>query len=111
MIATPAVVVPPEKAAQIDNIFDGLVGLGCQLAKAADGIRDGIVLRHTFKTQSLEAQEYCIADGVLVGEGWLSMVVVQGRLKGFIRTHPKAPAVPLPVNLLLFPKRRCEKSL
>jgi hypothetical protein len=30
-----------------------------------------------------------MAAGVLVAEGWLSMVLVQGRPKGFIRTYPK----------------------
>ena len=39
------------------------------------------------------------------------MVMVQGRLKGFIRTYPKAPAEPLPVNLLLFPRGKCEKRV
>ena len=95
-----AAVVPAEKAAQIDNIFKGLVGIGCQLAMSSDGIRDGIALRRVFKKDSMAAQEYCLAAGVLVAEGWLSMVVVQGQLKGFIRAYAKE--VPKE-NLLQFP--------
>lgn len=51
MTTTTAVVVPIEKAEHVDNIFEGMVALGCQLAKAADGIRDGIVLKPVFKSQ------------------------------------------------------------
>jgi len=102
--------VPAERAEHIDNIFEGLVGLGCQLAWAADGIRDGIVLRRVFKKHSMEAQEYCLAAGVLVAEGWLSMVVVQGQIKGFIRDFPKTAAPPPPRNILQFPRRKCAKE-
>jgi hypothetical protein len=42
-------VVPPVKAEHIDNNFEGLVCLGCQLAMSADGIGDGIALRRVFK--------------------------------------------------------------
>jgi hypothetical protein len=102
-------VVQAEKATHIDNIVDGLVALGAQLAMSSDGVRDGIALRQVFKRDTMEAQEYCLASGVLVGKGWLSMVV-QGRLKGFARNYSKAPAVPLPKNLLLFPRWKCEKE-
>ncbi len=97
--------MPAEKAAKIDNIFRGLVGIGCQLAMSSDGIRDGIALRRVFKKHSVEAQQLCLAAGVLVAEGWLSMVVVQGQIKGFIRTYPKAAPRE---NLLQFPLRNCE---
>jgi hypothetical protein len=110
MSATTVVVVPAEKAEHIDNIFDGLVGLGCQLAWAADGIRDGIALRRVFKKHSVEAQEYCLAAGGLVAEGWLRMVIVQGQIRGFIRAYPKAGAPALPENILQFPRRKCEKK-
>ena len=110
MGATTTVAVPAEKAEHIDNIFEGLVGLGCQLATAADGIRDGIVLKPLMKTQSLEAQELCLAAGVLVAEGWLSMVVVQGLLKGFIRTYPKTGKPAPKKNVLQFPRGKCEKA-
>jgi len=107
---TTAVVMPAEKAAQIDNIFDGLVAIGCQLAWAADGVRDGIVLHCVSKKDSMSAQEYCLAAGILVAGGWLSMVVVQGRLKGFIRAYPKAEAAPAAKGKVLqFPRRKCEK--
>ena len=99
---TTAVVVPAEKAAQIDTIFEGLVAIGCQLAVSSDGIRDGIVLHRVFKKDSTAAQQFCLAAGVLVAEGWLSMVVVQGQLKGFIRAYAKE--VPKE-NLLQFPER------
>lgn len=109
MSATTVVVVPAEKAEHIDNIFAGLVAIGGQLALSRDGIRDGIALRHVFKKHSMEAQEFCLAAGVLVAEGWLSMVVVQGRLKGFIRSYPKNGAPALPENILQFPRGKCEK--
>ncbi len=57
---TMAAVVPAEKAAQIDNIFKGLVAIGCQLAWAADGIRDGIVLHRVFKKDSIVSQGCCL---------------------------------------------------
>jgi hypothetical protein len=110
MNATTVVVVPAEKAEHIQNIFDGLVGLGCQLARAADGVRDGIVLKPVLKSQSILAQEYCLAAGVLVAEGWLRMVMVQGQLKGFIRAYPRTAEVALPANILLFPLGKCEKG-
>ena len=100
---TTAAVVPAEKAAQIDNIFKGLVGIGCQLAMSSDGMRDGIVLSRVFKKDSMEAQQFCLAAGVLVAEGWLSMVVVQGQIKGFIRKYPKTSPHVLQQNLLQFP--------
>jgi hypothetical protein len=99
------VVVPEEKAIQIDNILDGLVSLGCQLVWAADGIRDGIALKRVFKKDSMEAQQLCLAAGVLVEEGWLSMIVVQGQIKGFIRAFPKTAAGNSKQNLLQFPGR------
>jgi hypothetical protein len=99
-------VVPADIATRIDNIFEGLVAIGCQLAMSSDGIRDGIVLHRVFKKDSKVAQEYCLAAGVLVAEGWLSMVIVQGQIKGFIRMYPKrAPKE----NVLQFPLRNCEK--
>ena len=110
MSATTVVVVPAEKAEHIDNIFEGLAGLGCLLAWAADGIRDGIVLKPVLKKHSVAAQEYCLAAGVLVAEGWLSMVVVEGQIRGFIRAYPKAGAPALPENILQFPRRKCEKK-
>jgi hypothetical protein len=61
MSATTTAVVPAEKAAQIDNIFTGLVGIGCQLAVSSDGVRDGIVLHRVFKKYSTVAQGYCLA--------------------------------------------------
>jgi hypothetical protein len=103
------VVVAPEKAEHIDNIFEGLQALGCQLAMSADGIRDGVVLRRVFKKHSLEAQQFCLAAGVLAAEGWLSMVVVQGQFRGFIRTYPAVDAPALPKNVLQFPRGKCEK--
>jgi hypothetical protein len=99
-ITTTTAVVPAEKAAQIDNIFEGLVAIGCQLAMSSDGIRDGIALRRVFKKDSMEAQQFCLAAGVLVAEGWLKMVMVQGQTKGFIRAYAKE--VPKE-NLLQFP--------
>ena len=107
---TPKVVVPAEKAQHIDNIFEGLVAIGAQLAMSRDGIRDGIALRRVFKKDSTAAQEYCLAAGVLVAEGWLSMVMVQGQIKGFIRMYPKAGAPALPENVLRFPRGKCEKK-
>ena len=98
-------VVPADIATRIDNIFDGLVAIGCQLAMSSDGIRDGIVLSRVSKKDSTMAQQLCLAAGVLVAEGWLSMVVVQGQIKGFIRTYPKAAPRE---NLLQFPLRNCE---
>ena len=98
--------VPADKAKQIDDIFEGLVGLGCQLAWASDGIRDGIVLGHVFKKHSLEAQRFCLTAGVLVAEGWLSMVVVQGQIKGFVRAYPQMAAPAPNENILQFPSRR-----
>jgi hypothetical protein len=109
MTATTAV-VPPEKARNIDNIFEGLVGLGCQLAMSADGMRDGIVLKPVLKKDTLEAQAMCLAAGVLVEQGWLSMVEVQGQIKGFIRKYPKAGTA-LPENVLQFPRGKCEKAV
>jgi len=106
---TTAVVVPADKAEHIDNIFEGLVAIGGQLAMSRDGIRDGIALRHVFKKDTMEAQEYCLAAGVLVAEGWLSMVVVQGRLKGFIRMYPGPNAPVLPENVMRFPRKKCER--
>jgi hypothetical protein len=47
-----ATTVPAEKAAKIDDIFDGLVAIGCQLAMSSDGVRDGIVLHRVFKRDS-----------------------------------------------------------
>jgi len=108
MSTTTAVVAPVEKAIHIGNIFEGLEALGCQLAMAADGIRDGIVLKPVLKTQSLAAQEFCLAAGVLVAEGWLRMVMVQGQLKGFIRAYPKASA--LEDGVLRFPQGKCERG-
>jgi hypothetical protein len=98
---TTAVVVPAEKAAQIDSIFEGLVAIGCQLAMSSDGLRDGIALRRVFKKDSTLAQGYCVEAGVLVAEGWLRIVRVQGQIRGFIRTYPKAA---LKENLLQFPR-------
>jgi hypothetical protein len=66
-----ATTVPAAKAKQIDDIFEGLVDVGNQLAWASDGIRDGIVLKRVFKKHSVEAQQFCLAAGVLVSEGWL----------------------------------------
>lgn len=100
-------IVPIEKADQIDQIFEGLVRVGCQRAWAADGIRDGIVLTCVLKKHSKEAQEYCLAAGVLVAEGWLRMVVVQGQIRGFIRAFPKTAAEALGENILQFPMRDC----
>jgi hypothetical protein len=108
---TTGVVVPVEKAEIIDNIFDGLVACGAVLAMSRNGIRDGIALRQVFKKRSFEAQEYCLAAGVLVAEDWLSMVVVQGRLKGFIRMYPGPKAVALPENIQRFPGKNVKKSL
>jgi hypothetical protein len=68
-------------------------------------IRDGIVLKRVLKKHSMEAQVYCLAAGVLVGEGWLSMVMVQGQIKGFIRAYAKAAPKE---NVLQFPIRNCE---
>ena len=110
MSATTVVMVPAERAEHIENIFEGLVGLGCKLAWAEDWIIDGIVLRRVFNKHSMEAQEYCLAAGVLVAEGWLSMVVVQGQIKGFIRDFPKTAAPPPPRNILQFPRRKCAKE-
>jgi hypothetical protein len=95
-------VVPPAKAAQIDNIFEGLVRLGCQLALASDGVRDGIALKRVFKKNSMEAQQLCLAAGVLVAEGWLKLTIVQDQVKGFVRAYPKAIAKK---TLLQFPPK------
>jgi hypothetical protein len=62
------IIVPPEKATHIENIFEGLVALGAQLAMSSDGIRDGIALRRVYRKDTMEFQEYCLAAGVLVGE-------------------------------------------
>lgn len=105
---TTTVTVPPEKAEIIERISAGLESLGSVLAMSRDGVRDGIALRSVFKKHSFEAQEMCLAAGVLVAEGWLSMVVVQGRLKGFIRTYPKAAVPARKENVLQFPMRSCE---
>jgi hypothetical protein len=78
---------------------------------ARDGIRDGIALRHVFKKDTVEAQELCLAAGVLIAEGWLSMVQVQGRLVGFIRRYPGPGAKALPENVVQFPRRKCEKEV
>ena len=93
-------VVPADIATRIDNIFEGLVAIGCQLAMSSDGIRDGIAFRRVFKKDSMEAQQFCLAAGVLAAEGWLKMVMVQGQIKGFIRAYAKE--VPKE-NLLQFP--------
>ena len=95
-------VVPPAKAAQIESIFNGLVGLGGQLAWAADGVRDGIALNRIFKKDSMEAQQYCLQAGVLVAEGWLKLIIVQDQVKGFVRAFPKVAAKE---NLLQFPPK------
>ena len=100
MSATTTAVVPAEKSAHIDNIFEGLVAIGYQLAMSSDGIRDGIVLHRVFKKDSIVAQGYCLEAGVLAAEGWLKMVMVQGQIKGFIRAYAKE--VPKE-NLLQFP--------
>lgn len=97
---TTTVVVPADIASRIDNIFERLVAIGCQLAMSSDGIRDGIALRRVFKKHSVEAQQLCLAAGVLVAEGWLRIVTVQGQLKGFIRAYPKEVRNE---NLLPFP--------
>lgn len=110
MSVTTGVMVPPEKAEQIDNIFNGLVAIGAVLAMSRDGIRDGIAFREVFKKDTMEAQEYCLAAGVLVAEGWLSIVVVQGRLKGFIRMYPGPGSKALPENVMQFPRKKCEKE-
>lgn len=94
------VVVPAEKAAQIDNIFQGLAAIGCQLAMSSDGIRDGIMLHCVFKKDSTMAQGYCVEEGVLVAKGWLRIVTVQSQIKGFIRTYLKEVRNE---NLLQFP--------
>jgi hypothetical protein len=107
---TTAVVVPAEKAAYIDNIFVGLVAIGGHLAMSRDGIREGIVLSRVSKKDSMAAQGYCLAAGVLVAEGWLSMVVVQGQIKGFIRAFPKTVTLAPKENILQFPRRKCEKE-
>ena len=98
-------IVPPEKAEQIDHIFEGLVGIGCQLVMSSGGIRDGIALKRVLKKNSVEAQQFCLAAGVLVSEGWLSIVVVQGKLAGFIRKFPKTAVSTSKENLLQFPTR------
>jgi hypothetical protein len=107
MSATTAVVVPAEKAAEIDRIFAGLVAIGGDHVLAADGIRDGIALQPIFKKNSIEAQQFCTAAGVLVAEGWLKLVIVQDQVKGFIRAYPKAVANE---NILRFPRRNCENA-
>ena len=75
-MSTDTVLVPAEIATQIDDIFEGLVDVGCQLAMSSDGIRDGIVLHRVSTKDSTVAQGYCLETGVLVAEGWLRMVVV-----------------------------------
>ena len=55
--------VPAKKAKQIDDIFEGLVGIGCQLAWAADGLRGGIALTRILKRDSVEAQQFCLETG------------------------------------------------
>jgi hypothetical protein len=63
-----------------------------------------------FKARTIEAQEFCLAAGVLVGQGWLSMVVVLGRIKGFVRTYPKEAVPAPPENVLMFPQLgNCER--
>ena len=47
MSSTTAAVVPAEKAEHIDNIFEGLVAIGCQLAMSSDGIVLDQVSRRT----------------------------------------------------------------
>ena len=107
MSATTAVVVPAEKAAEIDRIFAGLVAIGGDHVLAADGIRDGIALQPIFKKNSIEAQQFCTAAGVLVAEGWLKLVIVQDQVKGFVRAYPKAVANE---NILRFPRGKREKE-
>jgi hypothetical protein len=107
---TTAVVVPPEKVECIQNIFDGMVKIFGLLAMSRDGVRDGIAFRHVFKKDTMEAQELCLAAGVLVSEGWLTIVTVQGRLKGFIRKYPAPDAPVLPKNVIVFPRGKCEKE-
>lgn len=96
------IVVPAEKAEHIDHIFKSLASIGCQRAMSSDGLRDGIALIRIFKKDSMEAQGYCLEAGFLVAEGWLSMVVVQGQIKGFIRVYPKAAPKE---NVLQFPMK------
>jgi hypothetical protein len=105
-----AVVVPPEIAEYIDNLFADMVKVGAQLAMSRDGIRYGIALRQVFKKDTMEAQAMCLATGVLVAQGWLSMVEVQGRIKGFIRKYPKAGTPALNDGLLRFPRGECERE-
>lgn len=111
MSVTTTAVVPADKTEHIDNIFKGLVAIGRILAMSRDGIRDGITLRRVFKRDTIEAQEYCLAAGVLVAEGWLFMVVVEGRLKGFFRIYAKSGAKVLPENAMNFPTKNLKKSL
>jgi hypothetical protein len=99
--------VPDGKAEQIDHIFEGLVRVGSQLAWAADGIRDGIVLTCVLKKHSKDAHEYCLEAGILVAEGWLRMVLVQGEIKGFVRAYPKTAPPVLKEKILQFPMRSC----
>ena len=54
-MSTDTVLVPAEIATQIDDIFEGLVDVGCQLAMSSDGIRDGIVLHRVSKKDSTVA--------------------------------------------------------
>ena len=104
MSLTTAGEVPAAVAEQIDAIFAGMVKVGAQLAMSRDGIRDGIALRRVFKKDTMEAQAKCLAAGVLVAQGWLSMVEVQGQIKGFIRIYPKAGTPALNDGLLRFPR-------
>jgi hypothetical protein len=48
--------------------------------------------------------------GVLAAEGWLSIVMVQDRLIGFLSAYCKTPALALPTNILQFPGRKCERK-
>jgi hypothetical protein len=79
-----------------------------QPAMSSDGIRDGIALRRFFKMDSATAHEFCLAAGVLVAEGWQSMVDVQGRIKRFARAYPKTAWPALKENTLKFPRGNCE---
>jgi hypothetical protein len=105
-----AVVVPADKAEQIESVFEGMAALGCQLAKSADGTTDGIVLKRVFKKDPLAAQRFCLEAGVLAPEGWLTLVHVQGRLIRFVRAYPKT-AVPSRRTFCSFPEESARKSL
>ena len=61
MSAITTTVVPAEKAAQIDKIFEGLVAIRLSTGDVLRRIRDGIVLHCVFKKYSTVAQGYCLA--------------------------------------------------